>query len=51
MILKSKNSSFINIKVIFSINSIDINKIVVSNKFPFDKQDFTYFLGYKYAKS
>ena len=51
MILKLKNSSFINIKVLFSISSIDINKIVVSNQFPFDKQDFTYFLGYKYAKS
>ena len=51
MILRSENSRFINIKVLFSINSIDINKIVVSNKFPFDKQDFKYFLDYKYAKS
>ena len=31
-------------------NNIDINKIVVSNKFPFDKQDFNYFIGYKYNK-
>ena len=29
------------------INNIDINKIVVSNKFPFVKQDFLYFIGYK----
>ena len=33
-----------------SINNIVINKIVVSNKFPFDKQDFKYFIGYKYNK-
>ena len=30
-----------------SINNIDINKIVVSNKFLFGKQDFKYFIGYK----
>ena len=30
-----------------STNNIDINEIVVSNKFPFDKQDFKYFIGYK----
>ena len=29
------------------INDIDINKIVVSNKFLFGKQDFKYFIGYK----
>ena len=29
------------------INDIDINKIAVSNKFPFGKQDFKYFIGYK----
>ena len=29
------------------INDIDINEIVVSNKFAFDKQDFEYFIGYK----
>ena len=28
------------------INDIDINKIVVSNKFLFGKQDFKYFIGY-----
>ena len=26
---------------------IDINKTVVSNKFPFDKQNLKYFIGYK----
>ena len=30
-----------------SINNIDINKIVVSNKLHFGKQDFKYFIGYK----
>ena len=29
------------------INEIDINEIVVSNKLPFNKQDFKYFIGYK----
>ena len=31
----------------FSINDIDVNEILVSNKFPFGKQDFKYFIGYK----
>ena len=30
-----------------SINDIDINEIVVSNKFSFGKQYFKYFIGYK----
>ena len=30
-----------------SINNIDINKIVVSNKCPFGKQDFKYFIACK----
>ena len=30
-----------------SIGDIDINKIVVSNKLPFNKQDFIYFIGFK----
>ena len=29
------------------INNIDINKIVGSNKFPFGKEDFKYFICYK----
>ena len=33
-----------------SINNIDINKIAVSNKVSFGKNDFKYFIGYKYAK-
>ena len=33
-----------------SINDIDTNKIVVSNKFSFGKQDFKYYIGYKYNK-
>ena len=30
-----------------SINDIGINEIVLYNKFPFGKQDFKYFIGYK----
>ena len=30
-----------------SINTIDVNKILVSSKFPFGKQYFKYFIGYK----
>ena len=33
-----------------SINDIDTNKTAVSNKFPFGKQDFKYYIGYKYNK-
>ena len=32
------------------INNIDINRIVVSNKFPFGKQDLKYFIGYNRIK-
>ena len=42
MTMKSKNMNFINIEVL-----IYYNKIVVSNKFPFGKQGFKYFIGYK----
>ena len=30
-----------------SISDKDINEIVVSNKFPFAKEDFKYFFGYR----
>ena len=33
-----------------SINNIDINKTVVSNKVSFSKKGFKYFIGYKYGK-
>ena len=33
-----------------SINNIDINEIVLSNKFPFNKQDVKYCLDYKNNK-
>ena len=29
------------------IKNIDINKIAISNRFTFGKQDFKYFIGYK----
>ena len=32
---------------LISIQKIDINEIVISNKLPFSKQDFKYFIGYK----
>ena len=32
-----------------SINNVDIKKTVVSNKFPFCKQDLKYFIAYKDA--
>ena len=34
-----------------SIDNMDINKIVVSNKVFFHKKDFKYFIGYKNAKN
>ena len=34
-------------KIPISRNGIDINKMVVSNKLPFGKQDFKCFIGYK----
>ena len=37
-------------KSTISINNIDINKIVVSNKDPFNKNDFKYFITYKDPK-
>ena len=33
-----------------SINNIDINKIVVSNKVSFGKKDFQWFISYKDGK-
>ena len=30
-----------------SISNIGINEIVVTNKFPLDKKDYKYFIGYK----
>ena len=32
------------------IVNIDVNKTVISNKIPFGKKDFKYFIGYKDAK-
>ena len=34
-------------KSLILINNIDINKIVVPNKFPFDKQGLKHFIGLK----
>ena len=43
-----KNTNFTNIKVLINIY---VNKIVVSNKFPFSKNDSKYFIDYKDAKN
>ena len=45
-----KEYGFYQYKSNISINDIDINKTVVSNKFYFGKQDFRYFTGYKNSK-
>ena len=42
-----KEYKFHEYKSPLSINNIDINEIVVSNKFPFGKQDFKYIIGFK----
>ena len=42
-----KEYEFHQYKSYISIKGIDINEIVVSNKFTFSKQDFKYFIGYK----
>ena len=33
-----------------SLSNIDINKKVISNKLPYGKQHFKYFIGYQDAK-
>ena len=47
MTLNLKNKNVIRVKALFLFKDTDINKIVVSIKFPFRKQDFRYFIGYK----
>ena len=47
MTLKLENINFIRVKALFLFKDIHINKIVVSIKFPFRKQDFKYFIGDK----
>ena len=50
MILKIQKQKFHHHKGTISIKNIDINKIVVSNKFCFGKKGFKYFIGYRDAK-
>ena len=45
-----QKQKFYQYKQLISIKNIDINKIVVSNKFSFGKKGFKYFIGYKDAK-
>ena len=45
--MKLKKYKFHQNKSPISTNDIDINKIVVSNKLPFGKQDFIYFIRYR----
>ena len=46
---ETKRQKFYQHKSPILISNIDVNKIVVSNKFPFSKQDFKYFSRYKDA--
>ena len=48
--IEIKNQKFRQHKTPISIENIDINKIVVSNKVSFGKKSFKYFIGYKDAK-
>ena len=43
--MKLKKTNFTNTKIL--IHDVDINKIVVFSKFPFNKKGFKYFIGYK----
>ena len=47
MTVNLKNKNVIRVKALFLFKDIHINKIVVSIKFPFRKQDFKYFIGDK----
>ena len=47
MTLKLRNTKFHQYKSPIMINDIDINKIVVSNKYPFGEEDFEYLIGCK----
>ena len=49
MIPKLKNKNYTNIKAL-SIDDIDINEKLVTNKDSFGKNDFKYFIVYKHAK-
>ena len=44
---KTEEYEFYQFKSAILINVIDMNKIILSNKFSFGKQDFKYFNGYK----
>ena len=46
MILKLKNKSFTNIRTLFQSAVKILDKIVVSSKVSFGKNDFKYFIGY-----
>ena len=49
--IKIKKQKLHQYKRPFSIDDIDVNKIVVSNKVSFDKNRFKYFTGYKDTKN
>ena len=46
-LMKKIDEKFHQFKSPILINDIDINEIVLSNKFPFGKQDFKYLINYK----
>ena len=45
--IKIEKHKFYQHKSPISIGDVDINKIIVSNKVPFGKKGFKYFIGYK----
>ena len=47
MILKLKNTNFINRRSPISISNIDINRVILSINLSFSKKDFKNFIGYK----
>ena len=48
--MKLKNTNFTNTKSPISISNVDISKTVVSNRVPFGRKGFKYFIGYKNGK-
>ena len=48
--IKMPKQMFYQHKGAISIKNVDIDKMIVSNKVPFGKKGFKYFIGYKDAK-
>ena len=46
-ILKLKKSNFINLKQPINLDLVNVDQIVISEKYNEDDDDFKYFIGYK----